>query len=85
MSEAIIVAIITGGLALIGVIITNNAANAKMIAANERSQAVTEEKIDNLTREVREHNQFARRVPLLEQQMELTVKRLDKLEEKAVS
>ena len=59
MSDAIITALISGAVTLMGV-----------LAANSRSQAVTGTKIEELTREVREHNHFARRVPLLEQQME---------------
>lgn len=58
MSDAIITALISGAVTLMGV-----------LAANSRSQAVTDTKIEELTREVREHNNFARRVPLLEQQM----------------
>ena len=59
MSEEILTALITGGVTLAGVILSNS-----------RSQAVTDTKLEELTREVREHNGFARRVPLLEQQME---------------
>ena len=59
MSEEILTALITGGVTLAGVILSNS-----------RSQAVTDTKLEELTREVREHNHFARRVPLLEQQME---------------
>lgn len=58
MSDAIVTALISGAVTLMGV-----------LAANSRSQAVTDTKIEELTREVREHNNFARRVPLLEQQM----------------
>ena len=55
MTETIIAAIITGAVTLLGVLI-----------ANSRSQAVTETKLEELTREVREHNNFARRMPVLE-------------------
>ena len=55
----ILVALISGGITLAGVLISNG-----------KSQAVTETKLEELTREVREHNDFARRVPLLEEQME---------------
>ena len=55
----IIVALITGGITLVGVLISN-----------QKSQAVTETKIDELTREVREHNNFAKRVPLLEKDVQ---------------
>lgn len=71
--ESIITALITGGLALIGVVITNNRGNNKMQADMKlefaKAQAVTDTKIEELTREVREHNNFARRVPLLEEKV----------------
>ena len=78
--ESIIVAIITGGLALTGVIITTMSGNRKMQSQLEKSQAVTETKIDELTREVREHNNFARRVPVLEEQMKVANHRIEDLE-----
>ena len=58
--ESVIAALITGAITLIGVMI-----------ANSRSQAVTDTKLEELTREVREHNNFARRVPILEEQMKV--------------
>ena len=66
----IIVALITGGVTLVGVLISN-----------QRSQAVTETKLEELTREVREHNNFARRVPVLEEQMKVANHRIDDLED----
>ena len=66
----IIVALITGGITLVGVLISN-----------QKSQAVTETKIEELTREVREHNNFARRVPALEEQMKVANHRIDDLEQ----
>lgn len=69
MTESIIVAIITGGLTLLGVII-----------ANSKSQAVTETKLDELTREVREHNNFARRMPVVEEQIKVINHRIADLE-----
>ena len=68
--ESIITAIITGALTLIGVLI-----------ANGKSQAVTETKLDELTREVREHNNFARRVPVVEEQIKVINHRIEDLEE----
>lgn len=68
--ESIITAIITGGVTLIGVLI-----------ANGKSQAVTETKLDELTREVREHNNFARRVPVVEEQIKVINHRIEDLEE----
>ena len=69
MGESIIVAIITGMLTLIGVLISNS-----------RSQAVTETRLEELTREVRLHNNFAQRVPVIEEQIKVVNHRLDDLE-----
>ena len=66
----IIVALITGGVTLAGVLLSN-----------QKAQAVTETKIEELTREVREHNNFARRVPVLEEQIKVANHRIDDLEE----
>lgn len=67
--ESIITAIITGSLTLLGVLI-----------ANGKSQAVTETKLDELTREVRERNGFARRMPVVEEQIRVINHRLSDLE-----
>lgn len=69
MVESVVVAIITGVLTLIGVIISNN-----------KSQAVMKERVDELTREVREHNNFARRVPVVEEQVKVINHRISDLE-----
>ena len=69
MTETIITALIGGGVTLVGVLI-----------ANSKSQAVTDTKLEELTREVREHNNFARRVPLLEQKMDRVESRIKELE-----
>ena len=66
----IIVALITGGVTLAGVLLSN-----------QKAQAVTETKIEELTREVREHNNFAKRIPVMEEKVENIEKRLDKLED----
>ena len=68
--ESIITAIITGGVTLLGVLI-----------ANGKSQAVTETKLDELTREVRDHNNFARRMPVVEEQIKVINHRIEDLEE----
>lgn len=81
MSEAVIVAVITGGLSLAGVIVSNLAAARRTDASILASQAVTDTKIEELTREVREHNGFARRVPVLEEQVKALGRRMDGLEE----
>ena len=81
----IIVALITGGLALVGTIIpgrnTVDKVNRTMMQNLSTSQAVTDTKIEELTREVREHNNFARRVPVLEEQMKVANHRIDDLED----
>ena len=66
----IIVALITGGITLLGVVISNG-----------KAQAVTDTKIEELTREVREHNHFAQRVPVLEEQMKVVNHRIQDLED----
>lgn len=66
---SIIGSVITGVLALVGVVITVLAGNSKTDKAIQTSQAVTDTKLEELTREVREHNNFARRVPVIEEQI----------------
>lgn len=78
--EGIIAAVITGVLSLIGVVISNIAANAKMTKELEKAQAVTDTKIEELTREVREHNNFAKRVPVLEEKAKVADHRISDLE-----
>lgn len=66
----IVVSVITGALTLIGVIVTNIGSNRKMENQLELHQAVTETKLESLTEEVREHNNFASRVPIIERDIE---------------
>ena len=73
-------ALITGGLSLLGVIYSNNRTAQSMDAKLDKQQAVTETKLEELTREVREHNNFARRVPSLEEQMRVANHRIADLE-----
>lgn len=80
MSEAIIVAIITGGLSLIGSIVSNNRTAQSMDAKLDKQQVVTETKLEELTREVRAHNNFAQRVPVLEEQIKVANHRIEDLE-----
>lgn len=84
MSESIIVAIITGGLSLIGVIVSNNrtaqSMDKSMDAKLDKQQTVTETKLEELTREVRAHNNFAQRVPVLEEQIKVANHRIEDLE-----
>lgn len=69
MTETIVCALITGGLTLLGVLI-----------ANSKTQAVTEAKLDELAREVREHNHFAQRMPVVEEQIKVINHRIEDLE-----
>ena len=69
--ESIVAAIVSGAVTLVGVLI-----------ANSKSQAVTDTKLEELTREVREHNNFAQRVPVLEEKMKVADHRISDLEEK---
>ena len=69
MSEAIVVALITGGLSLAGVIATCTVTAGRQEKAQAVAQAITDTKIEELTREVREHNHFAHRIPLLEEKV----------------
>lgn len=78
--ESIIVAIITGGLSLIGVIITNAKSSKDIEHKLSVQQAVTDTKIEELTREVRMHNNFAQRVPVIEEQIKVINHRISDLE-----
>lgn len=69
MMETVLAAFITGALTLLGV-----------LASNSRSQAVTETRLEELTREVREHNGFAKRMPVVEEQIKVINHRIDDLE-----
>ena len=80
MSEAIVVALITGGLSLAGVVITCAVTARKNETAMRISQAVTDTKIDELTREVRSHNNFAQRMPVVEEQIKVINHRIGDLE-----
>ena len=80
MVDAIVVALITGGLSLIGVIITNLAGQQQTEQKLATAQAVTDTKIEELAREVRKHNDFAQRVPVLEEQMRVANHRITDLE-----
>lgn len=80
MSEAIVVALITGGLSLAGVVITCAVTARKNETAMRISQAVTDTKIDELTREVRSHNNFAQRMPVVEEQIKVINHRINDLE-----
>ncbi|WP_294855607.1 hypothetical protein [uncultured Oscillibacter sp.] len=78
--ESIIVAVITGGLALIGVVHSNRTAADRTQTQISTAQAVTDTKLEELTREVREHNHFAQRMPVLEEQIKVANNRIKDLE-----
>ena len=78
--EAVIAAAVTGILSLVGTIITVWGANQKTNETLKITQAVTDTKIDELTREVREHNNFARRMPVVEEQIKVINHRIEDLE-----
>lgn len=80
MSEAIAVALITGGLSLLGVVITCLATAKKTEKAAAVAQAVTDTKIDELTREVRLHNGFAEKIPVIQEQIKVINHRIDDLQ-----
>lgn len=84
MSDGLIGSLITGGLSLIAVIFTNVSANKKIVSdiksEVKTNQAVTDEKITELTREVREHNNFAKRMPVVEEQIKVINHRIKDLE-----
>ena len=81
MSEAIIVALITGGLSLLGIIYSSNKTAQAMDSKLDKQQTVMETKMDELTREVREHNNFAKRMPVVEEQIKGINHRIEDLEE----
>ena len=80
MVESILTSLIAGGLALIGTVITVAAASRKTEQHIKTHQAVTDEKISELTREVREHNNFARRMPVVEEKIKNIECRIKNLE-----
>lgn len=82
MTNEILVALITGGLSFLGVVVTNVSNNRKIQSDMKTQQAVTDTKIDELTREVRQHNNFAQRVPVLENKVQVANHRIRDLEDK---
>ena len=75
------VALITGGISLIGTVLTILMTTKKTEESMRISQAVMEQKITDLTREVRSHNNFAQRLPVVEEQIKVINHRIDDLEE----
>lgn len=81
MSEAVVVALITGGVSLLGTVITILATSSKTAQDMKINQAVTDTKIEELTREVRRHNNFAERMPVVEEQIKVLNHRVQDLED----
>lgn len=81
MTESIIVALITGSLSLMGVVVSSRAQQRKTEQSIQTSMAVTDTKLDELTREVREHNHFAQRMPVVEEQIKVINHRIGDLEQ----
>ena len=81
MSEAIVVALITGGISLAGVVITTLATASKAEKAQAVAQAVMDTKITDLTREVRQHNGFAEKIPVLQAECNDLKRRVGNLEQ----
>ena len=81
MTETILVALITGGLSLLGVIITSNKTTRDVEVKLDKQQAVTETRLEELTREVREHNHSAKRMPVVEEQIKVINHRIEDLEQ----
>lgn len=81
MTEAITVALITGGLSLIGVIIASISGNRRAEEKLRIAQAITDAKIEELTREVRKHNNFAEKIPVIQEQIKVVNHRLADLED----
>ena len=84
MSDAVIVALISATVTLLGLIINNRMTQQKLVAEMDKQlsvyQARTDERIDELTREVRDHNNYARRLPVVEAQMNELTRRVQNLE-----
>lgn len=83
MSEGILIALITGGLSFLGVIVTNLSSNKKLVNDIKLEitayHSSTDEKIKNLTEEVKKHNNFAQRMPKLEERIESVNDKIDYL------
>ena len=82
MSEAVAVALLTGGMSLLGVVVTCMATARKTEKNQAVAQAITDTKIDELTREVRAHNGFAQRLPVVEHEIKALNRRVEVLERK---
>lgn len=77
MSEAIIVAVITAAATITAVVLQNRSTQQKLMSEMDKRLAVMDTKVDELTREVREHNNYAKRVPVLEEKVERLERKVD--------
>lgn len=82
MADIVIVALITGGCSVLGVILTNIASNRKVEQQIEKAQAITDVKLENLTDEVRKHNAFGDRITKLEESVRYIKERIERIDEK---
>ena len=82
MNESVIVALVTAGAAILSNVILSNRNSREIDHKLETHQAVTDTKLEELTREVREHNNFARRMPVIEEQIKVANHRIEDLENK---
>lgn len=80
MNDSVIVALVTAGAAILSNVILSNKNSREIDHKLETHQAVTDTKLDELTREVREHNNFARRMPVVEEQIKVANHRIEDLE-----
>lgn len=80
MADIVIVALITGGCSVVGVILTNIASNRNIEQQLEKAQAVTDVKLDQLTQEVRKHNSFGDRITTVENKVKEVADRVDRMD-----
>lgn len=80
MADIVVVALITGGCSVAGVILTNIASNRKVEQQIEKAQAITDVKLENLTAEVRKHNSFGDRIVTLENKLDSFRERLERMD-----
>lgn len=80
MAVEVIVSLVSGAVAVICCLISSFIASSKAISYIEKTQAVTDTKLEELTREVRRHNNFAERMPVVEEQVKVINHRLNNLE-----
>lgn len=76
----IIVAVVTGVATVLAVVLTNNKSNRDIDSKLDKKLAITDTKLDELTREVREHNSFAQKIPVIEEKIKVINHRIDYLE-----